>query len=110
MKFLLMSAVALAFAAPTVAHATSHAEAHQGHGQHHAHPAGAQPADHAGHAGHAQHQHAASGAMDHSKHADCCGDAEGKGKMDCCEGDQASQRPCCAKHAGHKQAKAAPAK
>jgi hypothetical protein len=35
---------------------------------------------------------------DHSQHANCCGEADGKPAMECCKGAQAAERPCCAKH------------
>lgn len=94
MKSLLMSAIALGFAAPAAAQTAPQPSAHQGHAQ-------KQPADHAGHA---QHQKPAGGSADHSSHANCCGDATGNGRMDCCKGEQASQRSCCAKHASQQQA------
>lgn len=93
MKFLLMSAVALAFAAPAMAQTAPPS----GHAQQ-AQPMGAQATDHAGHG---QHQGHGQGATDHSEHANCCGDATGNGRMDCCEGAQAAQRPCCDKHAAN---------
>ena len=103
MKFLLMSAVALAFAASAAAQTAAPSAAHQGHAQHQSQPAAGQPT---AHAEHAQHQGHGGNGVDHSKHANCCGDANGKGRMDCCEGAQAAQRPCCEKHAGSGQAQA----
>lgn len=81
MKFLLMSALALAFTAPAAAQTAPNAQAHQGHAQQRAPQPGTQPAPHAGHA---QHQGLGGSGVDHSKHANCCGDANGNSRMDCC--------------------------
>lgn len=97
MKTIYMAAMALAFATPAAA------QPHQGHAQHQATPTGPTPAA-ADHAGHAQHQNHGPAGADHSKHAGCCGDTNGSGKMDCCEGDKAVQQPCCEKHAATSQA------
>ncbi len=100
MKTLFIAATALAFATPLAAQ--SPAQSLQGHAPHHGHHQAA-PSQAADHAGHAQHQkHGQSGA-DHSKHANCCGDANKNGKMECCDGAQAAQRPCCAGHGHGKQ-------
>ena len=106
MKFLLMSACALAFAAPKAAQTAPNAQAHAhaGHAQHHATQPGTQPA---AHAEHAQHQGHGGSGVDHSKHANCCGDANGNGRMDCCEGAQAAQRLCCEEHAAGGQPQSA---
>jgi hypothetical protein len=94
MKFYLFAAAAaFAFATPAAAQP---AQSHQGHGAHNAQ----------GQAQHGQHGqgHQGHGAgMDHSQHANCCGDKNGNGKMDCCEGKEAAQRPCCAQHQQHGQ-------
>ncbi len=85
------AAAALAFAATPALAQTA------GQHQHHSGQHGAGHGDnHAQHgAGHGQH------GADHSKHKDCCGDKNGNGKMDCCEGKEAM--PCCAKHAADKK-------
>lgn len=88
MKFLLMSAAALAFAAPVAAQTATRTPPHQGHAQPHAHASGVQPTTSGDHAPHQEHGGSSS---DHGKK--CCDDANGNGKMDCCEGAQAEQRP-----------------
>lgn len=100
MKTMFIAAAALAFATPVAAQ--SSAQSHQGRAQHQAHQPAATPQA-ADPAGHAQHQDHGQSSADHSKHANCCGDANGNGKMDCCEGAQAAQRSCCAGHAQGKQ-------
>lgn len=84
---IIAAAAALGFAAPAAAQPAQPLETHQqhGHGQHQGH--GSSAPDPKG--------------QDHDQHGKCCGDANGDGRMDCCEGDQAAQRPCCAKHAEH---------
>ncbi len=94
MKTMIIAAFALAFASPVAAQTSATSPAHQGHGQHQAQqPTAASHADHAAHAQHAGHGQAGG---DHSQHANCCGDADGKPAMDCCKGAKAA---CCAKHA-----------
>jgi hypothetical protein len=100
MKSLPLSAVALALAAPAAAQTPLAAPAHQGHAQQSASQSDA-------HAGHTQHQNHAGGNADHSKPMSCCADANGNGKMDCCEGAQATTGSCCDKHAGSVQSQPA---
>lgn len=97
MKTLHIAALAFAFAMPAAAQSLAQPQTYQGHAQHqtHQHAATPQAADHAAHAQHQGHDRSG---VDHSKHANCCGDANGNGKMDCCEGGEAAQRPCCAGH------------
>ena len=96
MKTMFIAAVALAFAGPVAAQTAAQPHAHQGHGQHQAQPAAVAP--HTEHAAHAQHVGHGQAGGDHSQHANCCGEADGKPAMECCKGAQAAERPCCAKH------------
>lgn len=100
MKYVLTSAVALAIAAPAAAQTLPQSQADQS--QHSAHQRGA-PAGHGQHAGHAEHQSQAG--ANRGSPMSCCADADNDGRMDCCEAKQASQRPCCAKHAAEGQAR-----
>jgi Ni/Co efflux regulator RcnB len=98
---LLAAAAALCLATPAAGQPAQSQQVHQQHGPHQSHSQhqGQSSTDgHAGHAGHAQHGQG----HDHGQHAKCCGDANGNGKMDCCEGTDAAQRPCCAKHGQHR--------
>lgn len=107
MNSLFIGAIALAFATPAAAQ-----PAQQGHAQHQGHGQG-QSTQHGNHTQLGQHaQHGGAQHEDHSKHKDCCGDANGNGKMDCCDNMAAgAPRPCCAKHEQHgQQAQTAPAR
>jgi opacity protein-like surface antigen len=100
---LLAAATAFCFATPAAAQSAQPQQVHQQHGPHQSHSqhqgqaAGNGHAGHSGHTGHTQHEQG----HDYSQQGKCCGDANGNGKMDCCEGTDAAQRPCCAKHAPH---------
>ncbi|MGQ0590245.1 MAG: hypothetical protein ACT4N8_12065 [Sphingosinicella sp.] len=83
---IIMTAIALAIAAPAMAQAgaqPSHAQ-HQGNAQHQGHD----QAQHGQHQGHGQHQQG---------HAGCCADRNGDGRMDCCErmAEAGDRRGCC---------------
>lgn len=99
-KFLLIGALAFAFASPVAAQ-TAPANPHQGHDM-------SQMQGHSGHAQHGQTQ----GSGQHGQHqghnmqGDCCADRNGNGRMDCCE-NMPADRNCCEQHQGH-QAQAQP--
>jgi hypothetical protein len=74
---IIMTAIALAIAAPALAQT----DAHQGHGQNQGH----------GPAQHGQHQPG-----EHQNHRQgCCADRDGNGRMDCCEQAQDGERRSC---------------
>ena len=92
-SILFVAAACFAFVTPAAAQpaqpqADAHAQ-HQIHGQHD------------GHTAHAQHQNGQhpDGHAAHQANGECCADKNGNGKMDCCDGAQAADRPCCAEHA-----------
>ena len=109
MKTLLIAAAAaLTFAVPAGAQPAASHQNHQmpapanASSQQASNGTATQHADHSQHAA-AHGQPAQGGHADHSQHANCCGDANGNGRMDCCEGANAAQRPCCANARGHQQ-------
>lgn len=91
MKTMFFAAVALVSAGPVAAQTSAASSAHQDHGPHQAQHGTASHADHAAHAQHVGHGKAGG---DHSQHANCCGEADGKAAMECGKDAQAS---CCAK-------------
>ena len=88
---IIVTAIALAIAAPAMAQTggqQGHAQ-HQGQAQHQGHNQ-AQHSQHQGqHGQHGQHQ-----PSQHQGHGDCCADRNGNGRMDCCEQSaQAGDQP-----------------
>lgn len=86
---ILVTAMALVLAVPAAAQTAP--AGHQDHSQHQA----GQHAEHAQHGQHQSGQHAQHGQHQAGQHAasGCCADADGDGRMDCCE-NMAEGRGC----------------
>lgn len=99
---ILVTAMALVFAAAPAAAQTAPAQ-HQDHQQHQASQSGQhQMAQHAQHQG-AQGQH-----QGQAMQSGCCADRNGNGQMDCCE-NMPEGRECCCEHGeGHGARQAQP--